>query len=906
MRSIRTKIMLLTMCAIVIAVSIVTVIAVVSIDRLGNNSADEMLYLLCETGQKNLNTYFDSAEESVTKLSKVTEDDLKKTGSEELAEHVERMRSAFDKIMYRSNAVLTYYYRIDPAVSKKIKGFWYTNLDGEGFRENEVTDITLYDTNDTSELQWLTIPKATGNPVWISPYITESIDVRVISYNVPIYWNDEFIGVIGAEIDYSLMSTEVKHITLYDNGYAFITDNDGNLIYHPYIDATILTDMSRPDVPPEVMTENSHYRYIADGQEKMGVWLPLDNGMRLHVSVPTSEVNETWKKMVGNILVTSVLLLLVLSVIISRYALRLTKPLNELTKATEQVNRGDYNIKLSYDKDDEVGILTKTFTNLVNNLQNEIHALAESELANKAKSSFLSNMSHEIRTPITTVLGMNEIISRETTDDNILGYCNNIRVAGNNLLGIINDILDFSKIESGKMELIPAPYSVKELFGDLYNMVQIRASDKGLSLKLEIDPHLPTELVGDALRIKQVVTNLLTNAIKYTEKGTVTLTASLKNKDDKKATIYIAVSDTGIGIKEEEMPKLFEKFDRLDTRRTYTIEGTGLGLAITKKLLVMMGTDIDVKSAYNVGSTFSFNLEQEISNPAEIGLVDVQSMNAMEHTRLDRFSFIAPNSHILLVDDTVMNLEVIKGLLKPTQLQVDVASSGQECIELFSANSYDLVFLDYRMPQMNGVETLKALKEKEPEKAAATPIISLTANAIQGERERMIEAGFTDYLTKPVNISDMDAVLVKYLPENAVELTDGNDAEEEDPYEGIPQEAFELSWLDPKEAVEYCGSGPLFMEALEFFANVTERNAELIEKCVEEGDIELYTTKVHSLKSTSLSVGLKDFSARAKKLELAGKSNDIETIKRDTPDFLKSYRKIRDDLEAILAKAANE
>ena len=862
--------------------------------------------MLCVTGQKNLNSYFDSAEESVTKLAKVAEEDLKKTGSGELPEHVERVRSTFEKIMYRSSNVLTYYYRIDPEVSKKVKGFWYTNLDGEGFREHEVTDITLYDTNDTSELQWFTIPKATGESIWISPYFTESIDVRVLSYNVPIYWNDEFIGVIGAEIDYSLMSTEVKHITLYDNGYAFITDNDGNLMYHPYIDTTILTDMNRPDVPSGIMTANNHYHYIADGQEKMGVWLPLDNGMRLHVSVPTSEVNETWKKMVGNILIASVLLLLILSVIISRFALRLTKPLNELTKATEQVDRGDYNIKLSYDKNDEVGILTKTFTNLVKNLQNEIHALAESELANKAKSSFLSNMSHEIRTPITTVLGMNEIISRETTDDNILGYCNNIRIAGNNLLGIINDILDFSKIESGKMELIPTSYSVKELFGDLYNMVQIRANDKGLNLKLEIDPHLPAELVGDELRIKQVVTNLLTNAIKYTEKGTVTLTASLKNKDDKKATIYIAVTDTGIGIKEEEMPKLFEKFDRLDTRRTYTIEGTGLGLAITKKLLVMMGTDIDVKSTYNVGSKFSFNLEQEISNPAEIGQVDVRSMNTMDRSRLDRFSFVAPNCHILLVDDTVMNLEVIKGLLKPTQLQIDVASSGLECIELFSANSYDLVFLDYRMPQMNGVETLKALKEKEPEKAASTPIISLTANAIQGERERMIEAGFTDYLPKPVNISDMDAVLVKYLPENAVELADGNDAEEVDPYEGIPQEAFECSWLDAKEGVEYCGSGTMYMEALEFFANATERNANLIEKCVEEGDIELYTTKVHSLKSTSLSVGLKELSAKAKQLELAGKNNDIETINRDTPDLLKSYRKIRDDLEAILAKAANE
>ncbi|SDB10063.1 hybrid sensor histidine kinase/response regulator [Butyrivibrio sp. INlla16] len=904
MKSIRTKFTLLTVCTIVIAVIIVAAIAVYSINKLGNSDADEMLFHLCEAGQKNLNAYFDSAEHSVTKIAGIVEENLERTSDDQLGDHVERMRTAFEKVMYQTNGVLTYYYRIDPAVSKKIKGFWYSNPDGEGFREHEMIDMTLYDTNDTSELPWFTIPKVTGEPVWISPYITDIDEVRVISYNVPVYWKNEFIGVIGAEIDYSLMSSEVRHITLYDNGYAFIADEAGNLVYHPHIDATILTDMSRPDVPPGLLTAERHYRYTVDGEEKMGVWLPLDNGMRLHVTVPASEINRTLRKMVVQIMIASVFLLIVLSYINRRFALRLTKPLNDLTKATEQINSGNFDVELNYSGDDEVGILTKTFSNLAKNLQTEIHALAESEQASRAKSSFLSNMSHEIRTPITTVLGMNEIISRETNDETILGYCDNIRIAGNNLLGIINDILDFSKIEAGKMELIPASYSLKDLIGDLYSMLQIRAGDKGLSLRLDIDPHLPKELVGDALRIKQVITNLLTNAIKYTEKGSVTFKVALKEKDEKKATIYVAVIDTGIGIKEEEMYKLFEKFDRLDTKRTKTIEGTGLGLAITRKLLVMMGTDIDAKSTYNVGSTFSFILEQEISDPAEIGQLDEKTVSIKDHMRLQSFSFVAPDSHILIVDDTPMNLEVIKGLLKPTQIQITTATSGAECIELFSANFYDLVFLDYRMPQMNGVETLNALKEKVPEKAAATPIISLTANAIQGDRERMIAAGFTDYLTKPVNISDMDAVLLKYLPENLISQATGDEAEAEDPYEGIPEEAFACSWLDPKEGVEYCGSGPMYMDALEFFANATERNANVIEKSLADGDIELYTTKVHALKSSSLSIGMKDFSARAKALELAGKSNDIETIKRDTPDFLKSYREFREDLLAILAKAA--
>ena len=732
----------MTVCAVVLAVSIAAVIGVASIRELGNSDARQMLLLLCETGEKNLNSYFDSVEQSVSTIATLVAEDLDQTPEGQLKAHVNRMRGVFEKVANNTNGVLTYYYRIDPEFSEKVQGFWYTKLEDNAFTEHTVTDISQYDTNDTSDLVWFTVPKATGKSVWLPPYITENLDVRVISYNVPIYWESRFVGVIGIEIDYSLMAQEAEHITLYEHGYAFVTDAEGNLIYHPSIDAAAKTDKAKMAVPDGLLSDDTYFHYRYNGEEKLGVWLPLDNGMRLNVSVPVLEINRRWQFMIGQILFASILVLIVVSIFNMQYAGRLTKPLRELTAATEQVNQGNYRIELDYDGEDEVGILTRTFSNLARNLDAQLHALAESEQANAAKTAFLSNMSHEIRTPITTILGMNEIIRRESKDENILNCSENIRTAGTSLLGIISDILDLTKIEAEKLELVFAPYSLAQLIGDLYNMVQFRAEEKGLSLRLEIDPKLPVGLVGDELRIKQIITNFLTNAIKYTEKGSVTLTISLAKADAESATLYVAVTDTGIGIHEEEMDKLFDAFERLDTKRTHTIEGVGLGLSISRELLRMMDAEVSVQSTYDVGSQFSFYLKQQISDPATIEAFDEASVSRYAISEAETFNFVSPESRILVVDDTPMNLEVIKGLLKPTQMQIDVAHSGAECIEKFAIYPYDLVFLDYRMPQMNGIETLDALKEKAPQKTEATPIISLTANAIEGERERICSRSF--------------------------------------------------------------------------------------------------------------------------------------------------------------------
>ena len=370
MNSIRTKTTLLTVCVLVVAIVIVTALGVVAIRNIGNSSSRQLLLLLCESGQKDLDSYFESVEQSVEMVSAYVTSDLDGLKDEQLAGHLSRVRGIFSKLTYKTNGVKTYYYRIDPSISETEKGFWYVNMGGEGFEEHEPTDISLYDTKDTSHLVWFTVPKATGSSIWLPPYITDNLDVRVISYNVPVYWNDRFVGVIGIEIDYSTMAEQVDHISLYDNGYAFINDAEGNLIYHPHIDVPSLAEpIKSPDGLP---SDNLFFRYTFDGVEKQGVCLPLSNGMRLNVAVPVSEINALWQRWINQIFIIAIVLIVVAIFVTMRFSDRITKPLRKLTEVAEKINDGDYDSRLDYGGNDEVGVLTNTFNRLTAHLKTYI------------------------------------------------------------------------------------------------------------------------------------------------------------------------------------------------------------------------------------------------------------------------------------------------------------------------------------------------------------------------------------------------------------------------------------------------------------------------------------------------------------------------------------------------------
>ena len=369
MYSIRTKTTLLTVIAVIVTAVILTLLSATAIKNVGDESAERVLSLLCEAGQKNLDSYFDSVAQSVEMVSSFAENDLEDLGLRQLEAHVDRTRDIFLRAAEQTNGVLTFYYRIDPTVSKDVKGFWYTNLDGTGFVEHEVTDITEYDTEDTTQLVWFTVPKATGKPIWLPPYITDNLDVRVISYNEPIYWNDEFVGVIGIEIDYSMMAEQVDHIRLYENGYAFLNDENGKILYHPRMDVAKMSADELPKTPNGLMSDSALVRYNFEGVEKEGVCRPLSNGMRLNVTVPVAEISGTWHRLVWRICLVAAALLIAFLVLTMRLTRRITKPLQQLTEAAKEVNKGNYDITLGYQGSDEVGTLSKTFNQLIRHLK---------------------------------------------------------------------------------------------------------------------------------------------------------------------------------------------------------------------------------------------------------------------------------------------------------------------------------------------------------------------------------------------------------------------------------------------------------------------------------------------------------------------------------------------------------
>ncbi|MCR5686462.1 MAG: response regulator [Lachnospiraceae bacterium] len=403
-------------------------------------------------------------------------------------------------------------------------------------------------------------------------------------------------------------------------------------------------------------------------------------------------------------------------------------------------------------------------------------ANARLESASAAKSSFLANMSHEIRTPINAVLGMDEMILRECSDSHILEYANDIDSAGHQLLSLVNDILDFSKIESGKMELHPVEYELFSVMNDCYNMIYMRAKRKDLTFIVENDENIPAFLYGDEVRIRQIIMNLLTNAVKYTKDGSVRLSIGYERIDNDSIRLVISVKDTGIGISEENRKYLFDSFKRIDERSNRNIEGTGLGLSITRKFTEMMGGTIEVESELYEGSTFTVTIPQKVADNATIGRFDDRLNRKSENSAEDGSrkkgekieKFTAPHARILVVDDVKMNLNVVRLLLKNTLVQMDLAASGEECLKYTRMKHYDLILMDHMMPIMDGIEAFHRIREQADGLNCDTPTVALTANALVGAQEMYLEEGFASYLSKPVKSADLEACLLRHLPEDRI------------------------------------------------------------------------------------------------------------------------------------------
>jgi len=542
---------------------------------------------------------------------------------------------------------------------------------------------------------------------------------------------------------------------------------------------------------------------------------------------------------------------------------------------------------------------TSTFLQAITEDLND--AIAKAESANKAKSSFLSHMSHEIRTPINAILGMDEMILREGVDANVQGYAVDIRNAGVELLGIINDILDFSKIESGKLSVIPMEYKTADMLRDLYHMIKKRAEDKNLQLILEADEEIPEVLYGDEIRIKQIITNLLTNAVKYTEKGKVWFRIKIDSLNPTEVVLDISVQDTGIGIKDEEKNKLFEAFERLDEKRNRTIEGTGLGMNITQKLLKEMNSYLRVESVYGQGSTFAFTLRQEVRSPAPMGKVNIEERKDSYNRK--GAAFIAPEARILAVDDTVLNLTVIKALVKQNQIKVDTAESGHDAIELVKHNHYDIIFLDYRMPIMDGIETLHRMRALDGAPCMYTPFICLTANAVTGAIEDYMKAGFDDVITKPIDAELLEKKLRFYISPELIkeidpeEIDESNVAESEEKDTTLPDGLKNIADISIKDGLQHCGSAEGYLTALQSFYDSLKDNIAIIKQYFDILDIKNYTIKVHAMKSSARIIGANELSALAKDLEAAGDNEQYDKILNDTPKLISMAERLYDALD---------
>ena len=549
----------------------------------------------------------------------------------------------------------------------------------------------------------------------------------------------------------------------------------------------------------------------------------------------------------------------------------------------------------------------------------------EAKSAGKAKTDFLANMSHEIRTPMNAICGMSDLLLQTKLTDEQLDYVSTIKLSSDNLLSIINDILDFSKIEAGKMELVPQSYNLLSPLYSLQNTIDVRIGERPLDFKISIKRDMPTELYGDEVRVQQVILNLLTNAVKYSNQGHIELIVDYEKIADDEIMLKITVKDQGIGIKKEDMPKLFEAFSQVDMERNHRIEGTGIGLTITERLVRSMGGSITLESEYGVGTTFYVSMRQKVEDFNSV--IDTESTDdfvVISHSNILKgfvsgkkkiAKFIAPDAKVLVVDDNEANLKVAKGLMGQYKLSVRTCTSGKAALDILETDkSFDILFIDHMMPEMDGVELTKILRSSNDDYLKYVPIIALTANAIKGVSEMFLANGFTEYLSKPIDTERLGEVLNKWIPENkkkeAMEeeesVADKNQAVDENE-ENLLNMLRQIENVDYDKAMTLCGkSEDILLSVIEVYVKSYSQIKERIDSTYAKEDLKNYAIEVHGVKSSSRSIGNDVLGEMAYRLEIEAKDGNIAYVKENHSEFVMKYEQFVGKLKEIVDKLKTE
>ncbi len=524
---------------------------------------------------------------------------------------------------------------------------------------------------------------------------------------------------------------------------------------------------------------------------------------------------------------------------------------------------------------------------------------AQAQAANEAKSAFLANMSHEIRTPMNAIVGLSEIIMEESRGTRVYTNARDVRSAARDLLAIINDILDLSKVESGKMELNQTDYDIKAVVDEVVGLMDLAASRRGLLLLCEYDKTIPSRYNGDRGKIKQILINLLNNAVKFTREGHVKISVGgTPGPEAGQESLVFMVEDTGCGIREEDRQRIFDNFTQVDAKRNRSVEGTGLGLSITRYMVELMGGNIRLESVYNQGTTFTVTIPQKVVDQRT--LAEVPDVSARDEEAAELFT--TEGYRVLVVDDNRVNLKVAKEFLKGYGFELEEAESGKEAIRLVRENLYDIIFMDHMMPEMDGIETVEVIRRDCGENGTAPVIIALTANAMEGVGERFLSCGFQDFLTKPMDRALLNEALMRWIPEDRRKKREGSPA-----LRGMNPETVYIKGIDLDAAMRYhLGSAVDFRELLDLYCIEGGRKTGLLWDLFERKDYGRYAIEVHGLKSASANIGATKLSQMAQAHEEAANGGDEAFIEEGFPLLLSSYEKQIESIRAFLDRRQEE